>query len=50
MTTCKVAVVQAGSIVMNKEKCMIDFIQEAGKQGAKIIVFPEAYIPAYPRG
>lgn len=53
MTTCKVAVVQAGSIVMNKEKCIdkaIDFIQEAGDQGANIIVFPEAYIPAYPRG
>lgn len=53
MTNCKVAVVQAGSIVMDKEKCIekaVDLIQEAGEQGAKIIVFPEAYIPAYPRG
>ncbi|SOC39747.1 carbon-nitrogen hydrolase family protein [Ureibacillus acetophenoni] len=53
MTNCKVAVVQAGSIVMNKEKCIekaVDLIQEAGEQGANIIVFPEAYIPAYPRG
>ena len=53
MTKCKVAVVQAGSIVMNKEKCIdkaVDLIQEAGEQGANIIVFPEAYIPAYPRG
>ncbi|MFY3791348.1 carbon-nitrogen hydrolase family protein [Ureibacillus sp. MALMAid1270] len=53
MTSCKVAVVQAGSIVMNKEKCIdkaINLIQEAGDQGANIIVFPEAYIPAYPRG
>ncbi|CAM5216620.1 hypothetical protein UACE39S_04822 [Ureibacillus acetophenoni] len=53
MSSCKVAVVQAGSIVMNKEKCIdkaINLIQEAGDQGANIIVFPEAYIPAYPRG
>ncbi|HWL25660.1 MAG TPA: carbon-nitrogen hydrolase family protein [Ureibacillus sp.] len=53
MTNCKVAVVQAGSIVMNKEKCIekaVNLIQEAGEQGANIIVFPEAYIPAYPRG
>lgn len=48
----KVAVVQAGSVVMNKEKCVtkaIDLLNEAGKNGAKIIVFPEAFIPAYPR-
>jgi len=53
MTNCKVAVVQAGSIVMNKEKCIekaVNLIQEAGEQGANIIVFLEAYIPAYPRG
>ncbi|MFJ8235826.1 carbon-nitrogen hydrolase family protein [Ureibacillus sp. NPDC094379] len=53
MSSCKVAVVQAGSIVMNKEKCMdkaITYIQEAGSNGANIIVFPEAFIPAYPRG
>ncbi|MEK4229408.1 carbon-nitrogen hydrolase family protein [Solibacillus sp. FSL H8-0538] len=53
MSICKVAVVQAGSIVMNKEKCIekaISLIQEAGEQGANIIVFPESFIPAYPRG
>lgn len=53
MTKCKVAVVQAGSIVMNKEKCINKakkLILEAGKQGANIILFPEAFIPAYPRG
>ncbi|WNS76184.1 carbon-nitrogen hydrolase family protein [Bacillus sp. DTU_2020_1000418_1_SI_GHA_SEK_038] len=50
---CKVAVVQAGSIVMNKERCIdkaIKIIEEAGEQGANLIVFPEAFIPAYPRG
>ena len=53
MSSCKVAVVQVGSIVMNKEKCIdkaIAYIQEAGANGANIIVFPEAFIPAYPRG
>ncbi len=49
----KVAVVQAGSEVMNKEKGIkkaIRLIEEASREDAKIIVFPEAFIPAYPRG
>lgn len=49
----KVAVVQAGSEVMDKEKGVkktIQLLEEAGKNHAKIIVFPEAFIPAYPRG
>lgn len=49
----KVAVVQSGSEVMNKEKGIektVKLIKEAGKNNAKIIVFPEAYLPAYPRG
>src|SRR5690625_1048180 len=46
------AVVQAGSEVMNKEKGVrkaIKLIEEAGGNNAKIIAFPEAFIPAYPR-
>lgn len=49
----KVAVVQAGSEVMDKEKGIkktIRLIEEASQEDAKIIVFPEAFIPAYPRG
>jgi len=49
----KVAVVQAGSEVMDKEKCMkkaIKLLDEAASNNAKIIVFPEAFIPGYPRG
>ncbi|MGY0692417.1 carbon-nitrogen hydrolase family protein [Virgibacillus sp. FSP13] len=49
----KVAVVQAGSEVMDKDKGIkkvIRLIEEAGENNAKIIVFPEAFIPAYPRG
>lgn len=49
----KVAVVQAGSVVMDKEKGVkkaVRLIEEASRENAKIIVFPEAFIPAYPRG
>lgn len=49
----KVAVVQAGAVVMDKErgiKKTITLIEEAAEKNAKIIVFPEAFIPAYPRG
>lgn len=49
----KVAVVQAGSEFMNKEKGVkkaITYIERASRENAKIIVFPEAFIPAYPRG
>lgn len=49
----KVAVVQAGSEVMDKEKGIkktVRLIEEASQENAKIIVFPEAFIPAYPRG
>lgn len=49
----KVAVVQAGSEVMDKEKGVnktIQLLEEAGENNAKIVVFPEAFIPAYPRG
>lgn len=49
----KVAVVQAGSEVMDKDRGIQKaekLIKEAGENQAKIIVFPEAFIPAYPRG
>ena len=48
-----VAVVQASPILMDKDatiKKSVQLIQEAASQGAKIIVFPEAFVPAYPRG
>ena len=49
----KVAVIQAGSEFMDKEKGVkkaVKLIKEASEENAKIIVFPEAFIPAYPRG
>ncbi|ONK21808.1 nitrilase [Bacillus sp. VT-16-64] len=50
---CQVAVVQAGAEVMDKVKGVektVRLIREASQKGANIIVFPEAFIPAYPRG
>lgn len=48
----KVAAVQVGSEVMDKEKGVqkaVEYIEEASQNNAKIIVFPEAFIPAYPK-
>jgi len=51
--TVKVAVVQDSSIIMDKEGCLekvSNITKEVAQKGAKIILFPEAFIPAYPRG
>lgn len=50
---CKVAVVQASPILFDKEETInkaVSKIIEAGENGANLIVFPEAFVPAYPRG
>ncbi len=49
----KVAVVQAASVLFDREAstektCRL--IREASAQGARLILFPEAFIPVYPRG
>jgi nitrilase len=49
----KVAVVQAASALFDRTACIqkaCDLIAEAGAKDAKLILFPEAFIPAYPRG
>ena len=49
----KVAVVQASPILFDREATVekiCDLTKEAAAQGAKLILFPEAFIPAYPRG
>jgi len=49
----KVAVVQAAPILFDREATVEKAYQltaEAAAQGAKLILFPEAFIPAYPRG
>ncbi|NHK30594.1 MAG: carbon-nitrogen hydrolase family protein [Asgard group archaeon] len=53
MKSVKVAVIQDSSVIMEKEasiKKVNDLTQKAAKGGAKIVLFPEAFIPAYPRG
>jgi nitrilase len=49
----KVAVVQASPILFNREATVAktqELIGSASAQGAKLILFPEAFIPVYPRG
>lgn len=49
----KVAVVQAAPVLFDKGQTVakaVKLIKEAGGAGAQIVVFPEAFIPAYPRG
>jgi len=51
--TFTAAVVQAGSVVMDREACIekaVGLIREAGKQGAQLILLPEGFVPAYPWG
>lgn len=49
----KVAVVQAAPIVFDRQGCVekaIQLITKVADQGARLALFPEAFIPAYPRG
>ncbi len=52
-SSVKVAVIQAAPVLFNREASVekaCQLIQEAASQGAQILLFPEAFIPAYPRG
>lgn len=52
-TNVRAAVVQAGAIPFDTEACVdkaVGLIAEAAGLGAKLIVFPEAFIPGYPKG
>jgi nitrilase len=49
----KVAVVQAAPIAFDRERTLkkVDALaREAAKQGAELVLFPEAFVSAYPRG
>jgi len=48
-----VAVVQDASVVLDREGSVaktIELAREAAGKGAKLVLFPEAFIPGYPRG
>ena len=52
-TTATVAVVQAGSVLFDASACVdkaVHLIGQAASTGAKIILFPEAFITGYPKG
>jgi nitrilase len=49
----KVAVVQASPVLFDKAKTIEKIrvlTKEAAEKGAKLVAFPESFIPAYPRG
>ncbi len=51
--TLKVAVVQAAPALFQRDATVekaCRLVAEAARQGAELILFPEAFIPAYPRG
>ncbi|MBU8892890.1 MAG: carbon-nitrogen hydrolase family protein [Bacteroidales bacterium] len=53
MKDIKVAVIQASPVLFNKNKTIEKtkiYIEEAVQAGAKLILFPEAYIGDYPNG
>lgn len=53
MATHRVAVVQSGGRMFDTAATLVrmaQLVDEAGEQGARLIVFPEAYIGGYPKG
>lgn len=49
----RVAVVQATPVIFNLNKTLqktLDLINECKKQAPELILFPESFLPAYPRG
>ena len=52
-TTVRVATVQAAAVPFDSDACIVKavrLIEDAARMGAKVIVFPEAFIGGYPKG
>jgi nitrilase len=48
-----VAVVQAASVAFDRKRTLekaLDLTRDAARQGAKLVLFPEAFVSGYPRG
>ncbi|MGA8656421.1 MAG: nitrilase-related carbon-nitrogen hydrolase [Chthoniobacterales bacterium] len=53
MDLFRVAVVQAGSVAFDRERSTakaLDLTGQAIRDGARLVVFPEAFISGYPKG
>jgi len=53
MSPFRAAVVQAGSVPFDSQRSLekaCGLMADAARQGAKLVVFPEAFISAYPKG
>ena len=53
MATARVAVVQAAPVAFDREQTIAKVARltaQAAEQGAKLVLFPEAFVPGYPRG
>ncbi len=53
LPSVKVAVVQAAPILFDRKATIekaCQLLSEAASQGAKLVLLPEAFVPAYPRG
>jgi len=53
MEQLKVAVIQAGAVPFDSQRSVekaCRLVTEAAQQGAKLIVFPEAFVSGYPKG
>ena len=51
--TLKAAVVQIAPVLFNREATVekaLPWIEKAAGEGAQLVLFPESFIPAYPRG
>lgn len=49
----KAGVVQATPVLFNKEACVdlvIDWLHRAKDEGCELVLFPESFVPGYPRG
>ncbi len=48
-----VAVVQAASVAFDRKRTLekaVDLTRDAARRGAKLVLFPEAFVSGYPRG